>query len=52
MINHRFCKVCGIHPCADGTDPKGNALAAVNVRRLEGVDLASTPVTHFDGRSR
>ncbi len=51
VINHRFCKVCGIHPYADGTDPKGNAMAAVNVRCLEGVDLASIPVTHFDGRS-
>ena len=51
VINHRFCSVCGIHPFGDGVDPKGNAIAAVNVRCLEGVDLDSLPVTHFDGRA-
>jgi hypothetical protein len=51
VIKHRFCTVCGIHPYADGTDPQGNRIAAINVRCLEGIDLASVPVTHFDGRS-
>jgi hypothetical protein len=50
-IQHRFCPTCGIHPYADGTDPKGNRVAAVNVRCLENVDLESIPVTHFDGRA-
>ena len=31
--------------------PKGNQTAAVNLRCLEGIDLAAIPVTHFDGRS-
>jgi hypothetical protein len=52
VISHRFCPSCGIHPYADGTDPKGKRMAAVNVRCLEDVDLASVPVTQFDGRSR
>ncbi len=51
LIRHRFCTTCGIHPYAEGTDPKGNRMAAVNVRCLEGVDLEAIPVTHFDGRS-
>lgn len=51
-IRHRFCPVCGIHPYGEGTDPKGAAMAAVNLRCLEGIDLASIPVTPFDGRSR
>jgi hypothetical protein len=51
VIQHRFCPNCGIHPYAEGTDQKGNRMAAINVRCLEGVDLASIPVTHFDGRS-
>ena len=50
-IVHRFCPTCGIHPYADGTDPKGNRIAAVNVRCLEDVDLGSIPVTQFDGRA-
>jgi hypothetical protein len=49
-IKHRFCAVCGIHPYAEGTDPKGNAMAAINVRCLEGIDLESVPVTHYNGR--
>jgi hypothetical protein len=52
LLKHRFCPVCGIHPYAEGTDPKGNSMAAVNIRCLEEIDLASIPVTHFDGRSR
>jgi len=49
-IKHRFCAVCGIHPYAEGTDPTGNAMAAINVRCLEGIDLESVPVTHYNGR--
>ena len=51
VIKHRFCRTCGIHPYGEGTDPKGNHMAAINVRCLEGIDLSSIPVTHFDGRS-
>jgi hypothetical protein len=51
VIKHRFCPTCGIHVYGEGTDPKGNASAAVNVRCLEDVDLAKVPVRHFDGRS-
>jgi hypothetical protein len=50
-LKHRFCPVCGIHPYAEGTDPKGNAMAAINIRCLENIDLGAIPVTHFDGRS-
>lgn len=51
IIQHRFCPVCGIHPYAVGVDPKGNQMAAINVRCLEDVDLAAVPVQNFDGRS-
>ena len=52
VIKHRFCAKCGIHPYGEGTDPKGNRMAAINIRCLEGIELASVPVTQFDGRSR
>jgi hypothetical protein len=51
VINHRFCPTCGIHPYAEGVDPKGNRTAAINIRCLEDIDLASIPVQNFDGRS-
>jgi hypothetical protein len=50
VINHHFCKVCGIAPYSEGADPKGNKVVAINIRCLENLDLASIPVQHFDGR--
>ena len=34
-IKHRFCPTCGIHPYGEGVDPKGNSMAAINIRCLE-----------------
>jgi hypothetical protein len=52
VIKHHFCQTCGMNPYAEGVDPKkGNKTAAINIRCLEGVDLASVPVKNFDGRS-
>lgn len=52
VIQHRFCATCGIHPYGEAKDPKGNPMAAINIRCLEDIDLSSIPVTYFDGRSR
>ena len=52
VIQHRFCAKCGIHPFGEGADPKGNAMAAINIRCLEDIDLDAIPVQHYDGRSR
>ena len=51
VIRHHFCPVCGIHPYGEGTDPKGNRMAAINIRCLDGIDLEKIPVTHYDGRA-
>ncbi|MES3023214.1 MAG: GFA family protein [Pseudomonadota bacterium] len=51
VIKHRFCPVCGILPYGEGVDPKGNQMAAINVRCLEGIDLAAIPVYQHDGRA-
>jgi hypothetical protein len=51
VIKHRFCRTCGIHPYGEGTDPNGNPMAAINIRCLDGIDLESVPVQHFDGRA-
>jgi hypothetical protein len=51
VIQHRFCPECGIHPYGEGVGPDGSAMAAINVRCLEGVDIAALPVRHFNGRA-
>lgn len=51
VIKHRFCPTCGIHPFGEAPGPNGEAMAAVNVRCIDGVDLASLRVKHFDGRA-
>ena len=50
-IRHHFCPTCGCAPFAVGTDRKGAARAAINVRCLEGVVLSALKVVPFDGRS-
>jgi hypothetical protein len=50
-IKHRFCSKCGMHPYGEGVDRKGSAVAAINIRCIEGIELESFPVTQFDGRS-
>ena len=52
VIKHRFCPECGIHPYAEASGPDGTPMAAINLRCLEGFDLASVPVKHYDGLSR
>jgi hypothetical protein len=51
VIKHRFCPTCGMHTHGEGTDPKGNKTAAVNMRCVEGIDLSTLAVKHFDGRA-
>ena len=50
-IKHHFCERCGCAPFGVGADKSGAATAAINVRCLEGIDLAALSVTPFDGRS-
>jgi hypothetical protein len=51
VIKHRFCPTCGIAPYGEGISPQGHAMAAVNLRCVDDLDLASIPVHHFDGKS-
>ncbi len=50
-IQHRFCKHCGIQSFAWGKDPKGNEMAAINVRCLEDFEFEKLPVKHVDGKA-
>jgi hypothetical protein len=51
-LHHLFCKVCGVHSFATGTGPDGVEMRAINVRCLDGVDVAALEIAHFDGKSR
>jgi hypothetical protein len=51
VVKHRFCSNCGIHTHGEGTDPQGNAMAAINLRCVDDVDLSALPVRHYDGRA-
>ena len=50
VIKHNFCPACGIHVFGEGTAPDGKAVAAVNARCIEGIDLDSLKVNHYNGR--
>jgi hypothetical protein len=52
VIQHCFCPNCGIHVFGEAIDPKGNAVAAVNLRCVENIDLAAIPVKNFDGKAK
>lgn len=47
--NTSSAPTCGMQPFGEGTDPKGNAMAAVNVRCLEGVDVYAIPANTLMG---
>ena len=51
VIQHKFCKTCGIKVFGEGVDPKGNKVAAINLRCVEGLEFDKLPVQHFDGRA-
>jgi hypothetical protein len=51
VIKHRFCKTCGIQSFGEGVDPKGNRMAAINIRALDDIELEKIPVQHYNGRA-
>ena len=51
VIDHHFCSACGIAPYGEGQDPKGNRMAAVNLRCIPAIDIETLTITKVDGRS-
>ena len=51
VIDHRFCPDCGCAPFSLGTAPDGTETAAINIRCIEGIDLAAVRRVAVDGRS-
>jgi hypothetical protein len=51
IIHHLFCKTCGVQSFARGKRPDGQPMVAINVRALDGVDLAAVERKPFNGRA-
>ena len=49
VIQHRFCRTCGVQPYGESVGKDG-PMAAVNLRCFD-VDLAKLTIKPFDGRS-
>jgi hypothetical protein len=50
-IRHQFCKTCGCAPFAEGTGPDGKDMVEINLRCVDGLDVESLNVSHYDGAS-
>lgn len=49
IIQHHFCRTCGIHPIAEAKDRSGKPMAAINLRCLEGFDVGALKIKKFNG---
>lgn len=51
-IHHLFCSTCGVRSFARANTPDGAEMYAINARCLEGVDVDTLKVKHYDGKSK
>jgi hypothetical protein len=51
VIAHRFCRNCGIHPFAEDVSEGRERSAYVNIRCVDGLDVAAVTTFDFDGRA-
>jgi len=51
IIHHLFCPECGVGSFSRGVGPDGKPVIAINVRCLDGIDIASLKLTPFDGKN-
>jgi len=50
VIQHLFCKHCGIAAFSYGKMPDGTPIAAVNLRCVPEVDISKLSIQHVDGK--
>lgn len=49
VIAHLFCSTCGISAFGRGQAPDGRQMAAINLRCVDGIDLAAVERQPYDG---
>ena len=49
LVNHYFCRTCGIHPFHDASTNPGHF--RVNLGCVEGLDCLALPIDLLDGKS-
>jgi len=49
VLHHLFCRHCGVGSFTRGISPKGQEMVAINVRCLDGIDVAALKPVPFDG---
>lgn len=50
IIDHRFCKTCGVQCYGQGKDEKGEGTVAVNLRCIPDLDLSTLKPIEFNGK--
>ncbi|HLD79151.1 MAG TPA: GFA family protein [Candidatus Nanoarchaeia archaeon] len=50
VIQHLFCKTCGVQSFGRGKGPDGSPVAMINLRCLDNVDLSKLPTTEYNGK--
>ena len=51
IIDHTFCKICGVQSFGHGHDGTGNYMTMINLNCIEDIDLSTVTITEIDGRS-
>jgi hypothetical protein len=51
LIDHNFCKTCGVQSFARGGDAEGNVMMAINLNCLEDLDTETLTIKKVDGKS-
>lgn len=51
LIAHRFCSNCGVQPFGFGAQPDGQQMAAINLRCVDNLDIATLAPQKVDGKN-
>lgn len=51
LIDHLFCRTCGVQSFSRGKNKEGEMMVGINVRCLDGIELEKLTITPFDGKN-
>lgn len=51
VIDHLFCKHCGVQSFSRGKDMEGKDTVAINMRCLDGVDVDTLDIMKYEGKN-